>query len=116
MNPDNTSNTNQSPTPRKRAVALQYGPDDIAPKLLAKGAGVIADKILENATNSDIPVYQDKALVEELTRLDLGENIPPELYEVVAQILIFISDLDKIESMKTQMAQEKTLAKKEFSH
>ena len=78
---------------RLKAVAIQYNPEEIAPKILAKGAGVVASKILENA--SDIPVHKDAALVEDLTRLDIGEHIPPELYEVVAQILVFISDLDR---------------------
>ena len=90
----------KSPYHREKAIALEYDPNDIAPKLLAKGAGIIAEKILENAKNADIPIYKDPALVEELTRLDLGGNIPPELYEVVAQILVFISELDKQEAGK----------------
>ena len=81
---------------RQRAVALRYDPDkDIAPMMLAKGAGVIAEKILENAIDSDIPIHQDAALVEDLTRMDIGEHIPPDLYDVVAKILVFISDLDR---------------------
>lgn len=79
---------------RQKAVAVRYDPDEIAPKILAKGAGVIAEKIMENAQNSDVTIHKDAALVEDLTRLDLGEHIPPELYEAVAQILVFISDLD----------------------
>ena len=93
-------NKPQLPMPRQRAVALNYNPDELAPKILARGAGLIAEKIMENATDADIPVHKDAALVEELTKLDLGEHIPPDLYEVVAQILIFISDLDKIETMR----------------
>jgi len=85
---------------RQRAVALQYNPDEMAPKLLAKGVGVIAEKILEKGQDADIPIHKDEALVEDLTRLDLGEHIPPELYEVVAQILVFISDLDRQETMR----------------
>ena len=79
---------------RQRAIAVRYDPDEIAPKILAKGAGLIAEKILENAQSSDVIVQKDAALVDELTRLDLGEHIPPELYEAVAQILVFISSLD----------------------
>jgi len=94
------------PTPRQRAVAINYNPEEIAPKILAKGAGLIAGKILENATDADIPVYKDAALIDELTRLDLGEHIPPDLYEVVAQILIFISDLDKLESMRRKTPED----------
>jgi len=80
---------------RQRAVAIQYNPDEVAPKLLAKGAGVIAEKILENAQNNDIVIHKDAELVNDLTRLDLGEHIPEDLYEAVAQILVFISDLDR---------------------
>jgi len=85
---------------RQKAIAIKYDPDEVAPKILAKGAGVIAGKILENAQYSDITVHKDAALVDDLTRLDVGEHIPPELYEVVAQILVFISDLDKTETRR----------------
>ena len=80
---------------RQKAVALQYNLDEHAPKVVAKGGGVIAEKILEKAEESDVAVYQDAKLVEELTRMDLGQHIPPELYEVVAQVLVFINDLDQ---------------------
>lgn len=87
---------------RQKAVAVRYDPDEIAPKILAKGAGVIAEKILENAQDADIVVHKDAALVEDLTRLDLGEHIPPELYEAVAQILVFICELDGRKSREEQ--------------
>ena len=80
---------------RQKAVALHYNLDEDAPKVAAKGAGVIAERILEEAKNADVAVYQDAELVNELTRMDLGQHIPPELYEVVAQVLVFISDLDQ---------------------
>jgi len=86
--------------PNQKAVALKYDLGDTAPKVVASGQGYVAEKILENADKNDIPVYQDKELAEELTRLDLGDDIPPELYEIVAQILIYVSDLDKRESLK----------------
>jgi len=79
---------------RQKAIALSYDPDDIAPKILAKGVGVIAQKIMENAVNSDVYIHKDPELVKELTRMDIGDHIPEELYEVVAQILIFINELD----------------------
>ncbi|MCL2356318.1 MAG: EscU/YscU/HrcU family type III secretion system export apparatus switch protein [Defluviitaleaceae bacterium] len=94
---------------RKKAIAVRYNPDEIAPKILAKGAGLIAEKILENAQNSEVSVLKDAALADDLTRLDLGEHIPPELYEAVAQILIFISDLDgkELTKQKTRHTIEK---------
>ena len=84
----------------QRAVALKYDPADPAPKVVAKGSGVVAENIIEKGKEADIPLYKDAKLAEELTSLNLGENIPPELYEVVAQVLIFISDLDRLESIR----------------
>ena len=87
--------------PKQKAVALSYDAEkDISPKVIAKGQGYVAQKILEHGEMSDIPVYEDASLTEELTRLDLGENIPPELYEVVAQVLAFISNLDRYEEIR----------------
>ena len=80
---------------RQKAVALQYNTDQQAPRVVAKGAGIIAEKILEEAENTEVAVYKDAKLVDELTRMDLGQHIPPELYEVVAQVLVFINDLDR---------------------
>lgn len=90
---------------KKKAVAVKYDPLDVAPKVMAKGSGLVAEKILEKGQNAHIPVYKDAKLAEELTRLDLGEHIPPELYEVVAQVLIFISDLDRLEDYKKNVKQ-----------
>ncbi len=87
--------------PNQKAVALSYHSDkDISPRVVAKGQGFVAKKILEHGEMADVPVYEDEALTEELTRLDLGENIPPELYEVVAQVLAFIANLDRYEESK----------------
>jgi flagellar biosynthesis protein len=89
---------------RQKAVALEYNPDELAPKVVAKGAGIIADKILEYAKDADIAVYKDAKLVEELTKMDLGQHIPPELYEAVAQILVFVSNLDKEAALREARA------------
>ncbi|MCL2188367.1 MAG: EscU/YscU/HrcU family type III secretion system export apparatus switch protein [Defluviitaleaceae bacterium] len=85
---------------RQKAVAIQYNPEDAAPKIMAKGAGLVAERIMEKARLADVAVHKDAALAEELTRMDLGASIPPELYEAVAQILIFINDLDRAETVK----------------
>jgi len=80
----------------KEVVALQYDPEkNIAPKIVAAGRGEIADKILEKAKEHDVPVYKDEKLANTLSKLSIGEEIPPELYEVVAEILVFVSSLDK---------------------
>jgi flagellar biosynthesis protein len=80
---------------RRKAVAVTYNPLDKAPQVIAKGHGRIAEKIIEKSQASDVPLYEDAQLADDLTRLDYEEYIPPELYDVVAQILLFISDLDK---------------------
>lgn len=88
------------PNMKQRAVALKYQFGDPAPQVVAKGQGYVAQRIIEKAEKSDVPIYEDPELAEELTRLDLGDNIPPELYEIVAQVLIYISDLDRLEAIK----------------
>ncbi len=80
----------------KKAAAIKYDPSETAPVVIAKGKGVVADNILEKAATEDIPIYKDSNLADDLTRLDIGDLIPPELYQVVAEILVFVSDLDDL--------------------
>lgn len=80
----------------KQAIALEYDPKDEAPRVIASGRGVLAERIIERAKESSIPVHQDDRLANTLSRLDIGEMIPPQLYEVVAEILIFVDAMDKI--------------------
>jgi len=76
---------------RQQAVALRYKPqNDRAPKLVAKGQGYLAEKILELARQHHIPVREDKNLLQILSRLDLNQEIPAEVYKAVAEILAFI--------------------------
>ncbi|MCR4901479.1 MAG: EscU/YscU/HrcU family type III secretion system export apparatus switch protein [Butyrivibrio sp.] len=83
----------------KTAVALGYDPnEDGAPKVIASGRGAIAEKIIEKAEESNIPIHQDDKLADTLSRLEIGEMIPPELYEVVAEILVFVDAMDKIKA------------------
>lgn len=80
----------------KEAAALKYDPEkDTAPKIVALGQGEIAEKIFETARNNDVPIYEDANLAHTLNALNLLDEIPAELYEVVAQIMIFVSELDK---------------------
>ncbi len=81
---------------RKAAIALSYDKDDSAPKVIATGKGYVADKILETAKENNVPVHQDAKLAESLSDLNIGDSIPPELYGVVAEILVFVGDMDKI--------------------
>ena len=83
-------------TGEKTAVALAYNPGDVAPKILASGKGHIAEKIISEAKEADVPFYSDAALAETLSKLEIGDAIPPELYDVVAQILVFVDGMDKM--------------------
>lgn len=80
----------------KKASALSYTPGEHqAPKVIASGKGEIAQKIIEKAKEAKIPVYEDQHLAEALSHISLGSEIPSELYEVVAEVLAFISRLDE---------------------
>lgn len=80
----------------KQAIALSYDPGEDAPKVVASGRGLLAEKIIEKAQEFDVPIHKDDKLADTLSRLEIGEMIPPELYEVVAEILIFVDSMDKI--------------------
>lgn len=82
----------------KAAVALSYNPADQAPIVVASGAGTLAEKIVEAAREADVPVHKDEKLAKSLMSLEIGEAIPPELYEVVAEVLLFVTDLEKMKS------------------
>ncbi|MGN0325075.1 MAG: EscU/YscU/HrcU family type III secretion system export apparatus switch protein [Lachnospiraceae bacterium] len=83
---------------KRQAIALEYDPNDAAPRVIASGQGVLADKIIEKAKEAHVPVHQDGKLADTLSRLEIGDMIPPELYEVVAEILVFVDAMDKIKA------------------
>ena len=82
----------------KVSVALQYNPGEQAPKIIASGRGAIAEKIIEKAKEADVPLYEDSKLANTLSKLEIGDMIPPELYNVVAEILVFVDDCDRIKA------------------
>lgn len=85
-----------TPTSDRIATALSFDPEkDMAPTIKAVGQGYVATKIIETAKEHDIPVVKDDMLASSLASLNIGQSIPPELYEVVARLLIFISKIDK---------------------
>lgn len=84
--------------PKKKAVALLYDPSNQAPQVVAAGQGALADKIIDKAKESDVPLYKDTNLADTLLKLDIGDCIPPELYGVVAEILVYVDRMDKIRS------------------
>ena len=82
----------------KQAIALEYDPSQDAPKVVASGRGLLAERILEKAKEANVPIHKDTKLADTLSRLEIGEMIPPELYEVVAEILVCVDAMDKIKS------------------
>lgn len=84
---------------RKTAIGLRYDQKrDFAPVVVAKGLGIVAENIIHVAKESNVPVYEDEALASQLSGLQIGFQIPYDLYEVVAQVLIFISHVDRGEN------------------
>ncbi len=82
---------------KKTAVALEYEPmTDQAPKVVASGRGHVAERMIETAQAHEVPVHQDEKLAKSLEDIEIGEYIPPELYQVVAEVLIFVDSMDKI--------------------
>ena len=82
---------------RQVAVALKYEPErDLAPKVVAKGFGFLAEMIKRMAAESGVPVKEDEALTRALARLRVNQEIPPELYAAIAEILAFIYRMDEL--------------------
>lgn len=80
---------------QKKAVALKYQPHkDRAPRIAAKGSGRVAERIIEIAKEHDIPVKDDADLVEVLAKLDIEQEIPADVYVVVAELLAFVYKLN----------------------
>ena len=81
---------------KSKAVALTHNKDkDAAPRLVAKGSGLVAEKIIETANAHKVPMVEDENLVQVLEALDLETQIPPELYRAVAEVLAFVYRLNK---------------------
>jgi flagellar biosynthesis protein len=79
----------------KRAVALRYDQQaGGAPKVIAAGAGTIAERIVELAREQGVPVREEPALAEALSRLELEQEIPPELFAAVAEVLVWAYGLE----------------------
>lgn len=81
---------------RKEAVALSYkATKNDAPKVIAKGKGIVADNILEKAKENNIPIQEDPTLIELLSKLNINDSIPEELYQAVAEVFAFVYRTDK---------------------
>ena len=87
---------------KKAQIGIAVIIRDKAPKILASGRGEVAEKIIAKAKENDVPFYKDNKLAETLSKLEIGDAIPPELYEVVAEILVFVDDMDKMKAKLQQ--------------
>ncbi|MFK7159784.1 EscU/YscU/HrcU family type III secretion system export apparatus switch protein [Marinospirillum sp. MEB164] len=82
--------------PIKRALALEY--DGVgAPRLTAKGAGEIAEKIIAIAQEAEVPLYEDPHLAAALSQLELGDPVPELLYRAIAEVLAFVYDMERLQ-------------------
>ena len=95
--------------PPKKAVALQYDIGDGAPVIVASGMGYMAEKIVEVAADSGVPIYEDNSLATILTQLKLGQEIPEELYKAIVEIYVYFLHFDPdAAEKKARAAKEKT--------
>ena len=88
------SRPNEGRNPAKKAVALQYGPDDAAPVIVASGMGYLAEKIVETAADNGVPIYEDNSLSTILTQLQLGQEVPENLYQAIVEIYVYFLKFD----------------------
>ncbi|MEA5097617.1 MAG: EscU/YscU/HrcU family type III secretion system export apparatus switch protein [Burkholderiaceae bacterium] len=86
-----------SPKPPVNAVALAYRTGDLAPQVVAKGRGLIAEEIIARAREHGVFVHESKELVALLMQVDLDRNIPPELYRAVAELLAWLYHIESAE-------------------
>lgn len=86
------------------AVALSYQPTEKAPKVIASGKGHVAEKIKKKAKEEQIPIQKNASLAKTLSQVEIGQYIPKDVYGVVAEILVFVGDL---EAMKGKVKREK---------
>lgn len=95
MNEQATNDDKQPPDPRGEAVALAYNAGEAAPRVVAKGRGVIAREIIERAREAGVYVHESPELVGLLMQVDLDERIPPQLYVAVAELLAWLYRIEQ---------------------
>lgn len=92
--------------PAKRAAALRYRPGDGAPVIVASGMGHLAEKIVEVATDNGVPVYEDTSLATVLSQMQLGREIPEELYQAVVEIYLYFLEFNPNDPEKFRRKQQ----------
>lgn len=85
---------NQTYNPRQQAVALAYETGDLAPRVVARGRGMIAEQIIARAKEHDVFVHESRELVNLLMQVDLDDHIPPALYTAIAEILAWLYQME----------------------
>lgn len=89
-------NRKKNDASRTKATVLRYDKESgDAPTVVAQGTGHIANKIIEMAQANGIPLQENPSLVENLIDMDLGDNVPPQLYSVIAEVLLMIEEMEK---------------------
>ncbi len=78
----------------RRAVALQYSEATGAPVVVASGMGYLAEKIVEVASDSGVPIFEDNSLASVLSQLQLGQEIPEALYQAIVDIYVYFLEFD----------------------
>jgi flagellar biosynthesis protein len=79
-----------------KAVALKYDEEkNNAPKVLASGKGMVAEKIIQKAKEFNVPLFANKELVESLIDLEIDKEIPPELYQAVVEVFVWLRKQDQ---------------------
>ena len=92
----------------RQAAALKYDPDSAsAPYVVALGTGYMADRIMESARENNVHIVQDDKLSHMLQKLSVGDEIPEELYKVVAEVLVFVSSMDEKFSRRFGLAKNR---------
>lgn len=93
--------------PVQRAAALRYGAGDGAPVIVASGMGHLAEKIVEVAADNGVPVYEDTSLATVLSQMQLGREIPEELYQAVVEIYLYFLEFDPNDPEKYRRDRQK---------
>ena len=96
------SKSDRKDIPTGCAVALQYNTDNAAPVVVASGMGYLAEKIVEVAAGNGVPIYEDNSLATMLSRLELGREIPPELYRAIVDIYIYFLEFNPADPEETR--------------
>lgn len=98
------SKSEERKKPARKAVALQYGAGEAAPVVVASGMGYMAEKIVEVAADSGVPIYEDDSLATVLTQMQLGQEIPEELYKAIVEIYVYFLHFDPTADEKAATA------------